>query len=375
MAKITIPYLVRKGRSWYWTPGPQLRARGWKNVPLGKDQARAEAKARQLNAEAAAEAEPARHTGPMTVRQLIQRWQASPHFTGVRAATRRDYAYRCRVVDDWCGDAELPDLTRGLVKAWHRACHQQHAAKANRALQMLRTLYDHAIDHEWCEANPADKVKPLPAKAAPVQDWTPDQVRHMVATADAAADGNGGALFSVGTAILLNEWLGQRLKDILLMEADGIRGGVWHLVQSKTKAELFLPVGMVPGLAERMAEQQARNRALGYEGGRIIVSEATGLPYMADQDASTDHFSRRFARVRALAAETMPACAGLTFQKLRRFANIEAEDAGVSDSQSNSVGGWRDGSTAKGRYRARTLRQAESVFEARLKARGEAVGN
>ncbi len=37
------------------------------------------------------------------------------------------------------------------------------------------------------------------------------------------------SLFSVGTAIQLNEWLGQRLTDILLMEATQIRGGVWNL--------------------------------------------------------------------------------------------------------------------------------------------------
>ena len=375
MATIKIPYLVQKGTSWYWTPGPQLRAAGWRNVPLGKDQAQAEAKARNLNAEAAAGADAKRHTGPLTVRHLIQRWQASPHFTGVRANTQRDYRYRCRVVDDWCGDAELQDLTRGLVRDWHRACHAQHGQKANRALAMLRQLYNYAIEHELTDQNPADKVQPLKTERQAVYDWQPRHVRHMVQTADTACDGKGCSLFSVGTAIVLNEWAGQRLTDLLLMDADHIQDGVWQLTQSKTGAQLFLPIGMVPGLTERLAEQQARNLALGYNGPRMLVSEATGKPYIEPgQPLMSDHFAQRFRRLRKLAAETMPDCDLLLFQKLRRFAATEAEDAGATEGQLNSVGGWEDNSSASPRYRRRTQRQAEQVFQARLIARGEAVG-
>lgn len=370
MAKLTIPYLTRKGQSWYWTPGPLLRARGWKSQALGKDQATAEARARALNAEAAADAAPpVPQSSPITIRQLIQRWQASPHFQGVRQRTQRDYAYRCRVVDSWCGQAELEDLTRGLVRDWHRACHRTHAAKANRALQMLRMLYDFAIDHELTAENPADKVKPLAEPRQPVTDWRPAQLAHMIATADGTMDSRGAPFFSIGTALMLNEWAGQRLSDVLLLDADDIGGdGVWRVTQSKTGVTLFLPIGMVPGLAARLAEQRARNRALGYEGSRLMISEATGQPYF-DERESTDHFQRRFSRVRQVAAEAMPDCAGLVFQKLRRFAATAAEDAGATEGGLNSIGGWRDGSTASTRYRARTLRQAEGVFEARLAQR------
>ncbi len=66
----------------------------------------------------------------MSIRQLIALWQASPYYTGVRIRTRRDYAYRCQVIENWCGDAELADLTRGLVRHWYPACHQIHPVKA-----------------------------------------------------------------------------------------------------------------------------------------------------------------------------------------------------------------------------------------------------
>ncbi len=65
----------------------------------------------------------------------------------------------------------------------------------------------------------------------------------------------------------------------------------------------------------------------------------------------------------------MPSVQHLTFQKLRRFAATDAEDAGATEGGLNSVGGWRDGSTASKRYRAKTLTQAQAVFEARLARR------
>lgn len=54
--KLKIPYLiVRKGRSgarrFYWQPATALRTQGWRPVPLGADEDKAIADARQLNAD------------------------------------------------------------------------------------------------------------------------------------------------------------------------------------------------------------------------------------------------------------------------------------------------------------------------------------
>ena len=108
---------------------------------------------------------------------------------------------------------------------------------------------------------------------------------------------------SIGTAVMLNEWLGQREGDVLTMGRHMIRNGNLWIAQSKTKARVALPVHKVPHLERRLAEEEARQQARA-KGGvlplQLIVSEETGVAY------KEDNFRHVFATVRAEAARLAP---------------------------------------------------------------------
>jgi hypothetical protein len=110
---------------------------------------------------------------------------------------------------------------------------------------------------------------------------------------------------SIGTAVMLDEWLGQRQGDILRLPHSIYRAGVLSIRQSKTGAGVSLLIDLVPQLAERLAGETARVDARFAEGpikpAQLIVDESTCHAYAADR------FRHLFAEVRAEAAEAHPA--------------------------------------------------------------------
>src|SRR3546814_619213 len=52
--------------------------------------------------------------------------------------------------------------------------------------------------------------------------------------------------WSVGTAVILNEWIGQREGDVLGMLRSAYQDGALRFEQSKTKVDIDLPVDLVP---------------------------------------------------------------------------------------------------------------------------------
>ncbi len=75
--------------------------------------------------------------------------------------------------------------------------------------------------------------------------WSPLDVTKFVTAAD-----QYGA-FSIGTAVLLNEWMGQRAKDIITVRTNAYQNGEIIIQQSKTGAEVTLPVDDIPHLIAR----------------------------------------------------------------------------------------------------------------------------
>src|SRR3546814_10362479 len=92
--------------------------------------------------------------------------------------------------------------------------------------------------------------------------------------------------WSVGTAVILNEWIGQREGDVLGMLRSAYQDGALRFEQSKTKVDIDLPVDLVPHLFQRMCEEAARWAARKVTPTTLIASEATGQPYRSEEHTS-----------------------------------------------------------------------------------------
>lgn len=338
--KVRVPYLTRRRNAagavrWYWQPSAELRRAGFALHRLPDDEAQAIAEARRRNAEVAAwraGETPAPGGGPVpigTLADIIHRYKRSEEFAQLRPKTRAGYDWCLKLLEDWAGDRPAAAIGTPDVKTFYRAIRARTPSKANALLTMLRTVYKWAIAEQLVEDNPAaaDRVRRRGVKPKPRPQWSAELVAAIVATADAMGR------HSVGTAVLLNSWCGQRLGDVLAFARPRVAGSELRLTQSKTGVDLVLPVDIVPQLVTRLQAEEDRRKARPVQAlaQTLIVSEETGQPYTARNFAEWIERIRDRAAADATAAgrpEEAAALRGLVFQRLRAHAVCELYLAG-----------------------------------------------
>ncbi len=289
------------GKRYFWQPSDTLKAQGWKLIRLSDDLATAREEARQWNAkvdrwraQTGGVDKPRRVIDERSMRALIVDYQGSRFFRDLRASTRENYHSYCRLIDRLIGDAPVASITPAHVEAiytsmWIEVADPERpngepllkpTAKASSSVKMLQVLFKHAILLGWRESNPAEKrgLK-TPERQHQVVLWTPEMVRRFVAVADRLGR------HSVGTAVMINEWMGQREADILKLPAASFAGLATDIRQQKTSAQVRLPVRLVPHLARRIDDESERRRSrkvtqLDPRKDAFILSENTGRPYV-----------------------------------------------------------------------------------------------
>jgi integrase len=365
MATLKVRHLISRAnkdgtRRFYWQPSADLRAGGWRVQPLGRDEAAAIAKAEQINAEVdawrAGEATPGapasaakrgRRAAPGSVEALVEAYKRSRFWLKLAPATQRQYAWCLDAVVAWAGDQPARAITPPAVQAFYEAQLRrvegkgrarrviETPAKAAAAVRVLRLLLQVGMRLGYVTANAA--IRPgitLRRQREPVI-WTPDQVRHMAAAADALG------WHSMGTAILLNEWIGQREADVLALRPWAVEAESLRIRQGKTGRVVVLPVHLVPHLVERLRQEAARAAA------RPVVALAAQREELLLRHEGTGEewnphtFRHEFAAVRAAAAAglpasaeraalpAMPSCAELRFMELRHTAVTRLHGADV----------------------------------------------
>lgn len=346
MAWEKIRYFVerpgRHGRPrYFWQPSEHLRSLGWRLQRLSDDREQALAEARRQNqalddwrkglAAAAIDGVkievPARLPKEGTVEALIAAYRASEEFQALAEKTRRSYQLNLTIVGKWAGEAPVRAITAARVQVLYKEVkkrgtrHLLAKGEEARALKprpapaaaaaLVRTI---SLLWTWGRRaglapgeNPAEKPG-IKLHAAKGRIWTEAEVEAMVAAADSAG------LHSIGTAIVLNEWLGQREGDIIRLRRQQVRDGAVHIRQSKRGAEVVVPSS--PRVADRLAAELARFAGLDIPPAHILISEVSGLPY------TTDRFVKDFAKVRSAAAKRYPdlQIEGLRFMHLRHTA-------------------------------------------------------
>ncbi len=401
MATIKIRHLIEKpgakgARRFYWQPSALLQKAGFQTQTLSPDRNLAIAEAESWNAKVDAWREAGLEAAapPPTVRagtlaDLIRRFKASEEWDELQPKTQKSYSYAFVALEAWAGDAPLPAITRKRVKTLHSSFAWQrnddgkrvplHPAKANLLVRALRLLYSFAIDEEieGVIANPASKPK-LTDNSKKGLLWSSAAVTEFAASADALEH------WSIGTAVILNEWLGQREGDLITLPISSFRNGtIWvapssslWIEQSKTGAEVDLPVGLVPHLATRLEAELGRARAhkVTPVGGRtVLVCEETGRPW------NEHNFRHIFSEIRAHAAgeatkrqqhDLARELAGLQFRFLRHTAVTRLAEANCELAQIAAITGHTLKTVAEivDRYLVRTGKMARDAFRRRLEA-------
>jgi hypothetical protein len=365
VGKVKIRYLVHKlrgGRAlYYWQPAAELRQHGWLPTRLPDDRVAAIAKAEQMNAEldawragtgtVAAGVAPMRHVEPATLAAVIRSYERSRFFTDKAERTKRGYRQNMRFLEDWGGDMRVAAITKKTVETLYTSLYTRTPSKAKAVIVMLQILLEAAIRQELITTNPALKAGLRGAKPSG-RLWTREAVDLFVATADAAG------WHSVGTAVRINHWLGQRETDILALPRAAVANNRTMVLQSKTGARVAVPdspqvrARLDAELAHQERLQAARDAAVRARGAiplpadppaTLLLCEGTGEPW-------TEHYFRHvFAEIRATMAKAHPVTvhadgtevetAKLWFMHLRHTAVTEMAVAGCTTLQIAGVTG------------------------------------
>lgn len=339
MAYRQIRYFVEKpgakrqaGPRFYWQPAASLQAAGWHTVRLPNDRPSAELEADRLNASldrargSAAPQTPVHPAAVNSVLDVTRRYKASEHFKRLRASTQRVYRQALAHVDEHLGDAPARSLTPKIVSMFYQRQRRVHGlAVGNGDVRVLRLVLEFARLEGVIEINPAIRPK-IQNLAISGRLWSPEVCIAMIAAADRIGRS------SVGTAIVLNEWIGQRLGDVLQMPRKLTRAGGIPVRQSKTDAGVDLPIEVVPHLVTRFQAELARLEERANKATAIIVNEDTGRPYTLGQ------FRHAYDAVRAAAVagdrangiEPCAEAAAVVIMHLRHTAVTRLAEAGCT---------------------------------------------
>lgn len=391
MARLQVRFLVGKRDAsgaplFYWQPSSPLRAAGWKARPLVdgagapiRDAAAAAVAAEAINREVdawrtqqAAEAAPKARAVPGSLAALVAAYQRSRFWRELADRTRRDYQAHLDRFLEWAGKARpARSVTPADVEAFYQAQlgrrrvrvggkWQVHEtpAKAAAAVAVVSALFMAGRQLGHVAANPAERPRISRERKRDPRLWSPAAVAAMVAAADQLG------LHSLGTAILLNEWLGQREADVLALGPYQVEGGALRIRQNKTGRVVALPVHVVPHLVARLREDAARPGAV-RSLRHLLVCELTG-------QAWNEHtFRHQLVAVREAAAKVLPECAGLRFMELRHTAVTRLHEAGVDALGIASITGHTPGSVLRilsDHYLVQTEKAAREAFRKRLLA-------
>lgn len=165
-----------------------------------------------------------------TFTALIQSYHQSPRYKGLAPRTARDYDKVLVWIREKLGTLPVDGMQRkDVIRA--RDAKADTIRFANYIVQVLRILFEHAIDQGWREDNPAKGVSLLKSVAPPREAWPQD----MIDAYRTNASGRALLIFELALGT------GQRIGDVLKMRWSDIDGDGINVTQGKTGARLWVP--------------------------------------------------------------------------------------------------------------------------------------
>ena len=339
---IRITHISWRGGHPRFEPGPKLRKLGFKGEDLRHGPqgpwfqaeealAWSKAKEQEIAARRAAVAT-ARESGKrapafkapsrnyLTMEALFEEYFRSPRMKGeavvdgkrrqkaAAPATIRDYKKKADAIGRFDGTlwtAPVDALSKPILyDLYERMWTASGLATARGAIAVLSAAISWGMKRGRVrlQVNPCAGLG-MEMPEARLRCLTPDEVRAMVAAADALGRPE------IGDAIVMGVWTGQRQKDRLELADAGLIDGRRLFRQSKTRA--IVELKQAPELETRLAAAKARRAAWTVQPLHLIVDEKQRQPFRAD------HYRHCFAEVRELAAKTIESVADVRDQDLR----------------------------------------------------------
>lgn len=298
------------GYRWYWRP------RDEPSVALGPDRMEAWAKAHELNRQ-----RDARRAGldrppriEDTVRWLMQRYLASSYYLDKADKTRHEYRRAATWLIDTLGDLPCDAVTTRVVQEIKDA-GRSTPWETNARIRFLALVWAWGKQQDLVRVNPGERFKRLRTAPRSVV-WTPAEVSLML------AEGTP----SMRVAVALGLYTLQREGDLLTLPWSAVSGGRFELRQAKTNK--LVAAELHPVL--RQALDATRRTGI-----QVLISEATGRPYLPD------HFRHVFAHDRA----RLGIRGELQFRDLRRTGAVTLGRLGRPVQQIAALAGWEIGVT------------------------------
>lgn len=170
------------------------------------------------------------YAGPRTFSALVKDYRHSQRFNRLAPRTAADYDKVLVWVTDKLGPLPVAAMQRkDVIRA--QSANAKTVRFANYIVQVLRVLFEHAIDLGWRKDNPAKGISLIKADTAPREPWPQDKIDAFRAEA-------------TGRSLLIFELClgtGQRIGDVLRMRWSDIEGAGINVTQGKTGARLWVP--------------------------------------------------------------------------------------------------------------------------------------
>lgn len=322
---------------------------------------------------------------PGSLSALIAAYRQSKKFTTKATKTRSAYEDNLRALEAWdieTGWPPIEEIGPHALSMFYDRLKETVPVKARAVIGMAKIVFSWGLEQQkyWgyvtrtqrggtiqVPDNPAKKVETSLATKRRTEDdlWTEAEVEALAA----AAEDEG--YYSIGTAVHLNLWCGQREGDILAATRAEYRRGELRIEQSKTGAVVRLPIDRVPSLVARLEEQKQRNVMIAeqkhLQATTLLVCETTGRPW------KVDHFRHKFADIRAVAMKATPSLATKTYMTLRHTVVVRLAEAGCEILEIASVTGHtpRTVATIIEKYHVATAKQSVNAFNKRLSSEVE----
>ncbi|WP_370204874.1 tyrosine-type recombinase/integrase [Pararhodobacter marinus] len=274
-----------------------------------------------------------------TFSTLIASYRRSQRFTKLKPRTVSDYDKVLAFIEDRMGKLDPAKVERRHIVGW-RDDNAGTVRFANYLVQVIRVLFEHAIDLGWRNDNPAKGVLLIPSQRPRREAWPQEKVKKYREVA-------------TGPARLIFELClgsGQRIGDVLRMRWNDIEAGGINVRQGKTGAILWVP--LTPHLRAALDETPKR--------GLTIVSNPDGRP-----------MAYKTAQGHVMAARKLAGAEAHDIHALRHTAAAELAALGCSDELIMSVTGHS--STRMVAHYAGATRQRARATEAQSR-RGNRTG-
>jgi integrase len=371
MARYSVRYLTnRPSRSgidrYYWQPSKDLKDAGWHLTSLGNDKQAAMAEAQRINARVDTWRQGLTSQTDTraedSVSRIISTYKKSRDFKLLAKTTQDGYVRYLKVIDHWCGDQPARLINAQMVQQFYDSISEKKPARAFYIMQVGRLLFAYAERHALIQKGSNPFTRPRARhRAKKGRLW---QQQDIVLFAKAADQKNHAA---IGTAVLLNEWIGQRMGDILELKPCAYKNGILRLQQSKTGADIVLDLNDIEPIVKARLEWQINCNARNGFDKSPIICRGDGQAY------SRWYFADMVREILSQAAEAIKdkkekqRIKDLVFKDLRHTAVTRLAEAGCTVPEIASITGhsFTSINTIIDRYNVRTLQMAKNAFAKR----------